>query len=685
MRVGQRLLVSLLALVLPLSAAAELTPTKTHSNALKSVARAFEKGHYRSQQLDDKLSAIVFDRYIEILDPTRSHFLQSDIDQYTKFRDKIDDQIRQGDLSVAYAIYDLYLTRFNDRQNYLLDKLKADVSYTFDEEDALPVSREEAPWFKSKAEADTYWDKRLKSALLNLKLADRTKEEAIETLTKRFTAQRNRAQQSESDDVFQTFANALANSYDPHTSYFSPRVSENFQINMSLSLEGIGAVLQTEDEFTKIVSLVPAGPADKSGQLSPADLIVGVAQGEDGEFEDVVGMRLDDVVQLIRGPKDSVVRLEVIPAGATDGSGRRIVSLVRNKVQLEEQAAQSRVISVDRNGATYKLGVIEVPTFYIDFAALQKGDANYRSTTRDVAVLIDELKKQKIDGLIIDLRDNGGGSLREANELVGLFISRGPTVQIRDSNGRVDVLGDYDPETAWTGPLTVMINRLSASASEIFAGAIQDYRRGLVVGNRSFGKGTVQTLQPLEHGQVKLTTAKFYRISGESTQHQGVAPDISFPALIDEQEIGESALDFALPWDQVRPVRYGRYSQLDRWLPELTNRSQQRTASDPDFNHMREELQLIKEQKTLKQIPLNEQALRDQRDQFDKAQLDIENARRMAKNEKPIASMDELLADSEQRGDEPLNADSEALIRESGELTVDLIELQLAHGEQLKG
>ena len=683
MRLGQRLIASLIALLLPLAAAAELSPTKVQASALKSVARAFEKGHYRSQSLDDNLSAIVFDRYIEILDPTRSYLLQSDIDQYTKYRTQIDDQIRKGDLSVAYAIYDLYLTRFSSRQNYLIDKLSADVSYEFTDDDALPISREEAPWFSSAAEADAYWDKRLKSALLNLKLADRSKEEAVEALTKRYTAQRNRAQQSESEDVFQTFANALANSYDPHTSYFSPRVSENFQINMSLSLEGIGAVLQTEDEFTKIVSLVPAGPADKSGQLSPADLIVGVAQGEDGEFEDVVGMRLDDVVQLIRGPKDSVVRLEVIPAGSTDGAGRRIVSLVRNKVQLEEQAAQSRVLNVERDGRDFKLGVIEIPTFYIDFAALQNGDPNYRSTTRDVAVLIEDLKKQSIDGLIIDLRDNGGGSLREANELVGLFISRGPTVQIRDSNGRVDVLGDYDPETIWTGPLTVMINRLSASASEIFAGAIQDYRRGLVVGNRTFGKGTVQTLRPLEHGQVKLTTAKFYRISGESTQHQGVTPDIDFPALIDETEIGESALDFALPWDQVRPVRYGRYSQLDRWLPELNNRSKLRTSDDPDFNHMREELLLINEQKSLTQIPLNEQALRAQRDQFDKAQLDIENARRMAKNEPPISSLDDLLAESS--GEEPVNADAEALLRESGELTVDLIELQIQHGEQLKG
>ena len=683
MRFGQRLILLALAALFSFTANAKLEPTEVHKSAVRSVASAFEKGHYRSQTLDDALSEIVFDRYIELLDPSRSYFLQSDLDQYKQFRRELDDQIQQGDLSTAYAIYDLYLTRFNDRQQYLLDKLAANPAYEFNNDESLLISREESPWFTTAEQADDYWDKRLRSALLNLKLADRSKAEAIETLTKRYSAQLNRALQSESDDVFQTFANALANAYDPHTSYFSPRVSENFQINMSLSLEGIGAVLQTEDEFTKIVSLVPAGPADKSGQLNPADLIVGVAQGEDGEFEDVVGMRLDDVVQLIRGPKDSIVRLEVIPAGSQEGATRRIVSLVRSKVQLEEQAAQSRVIELDRDGKRYTLGVIEIPAFYIDFAALQKGDPNYRSTTRDVAVLIDELKQQNVDGLIIDLRDNGGGSLREANELVGLFISRGPTVQIRDSNGRIDVLGDYDPETLWTGPLTVVINRLSASASEIFAGAIQDYRRGLVVGSRTFGKGTVQTLQPLQHGQIKLTTAKFYRISGESTQHEGVSPDISFPSMIDESEIGESALDFALPWDQVRPVRFGRYTQLDRWLPELNNRSKERTADDPDFKHIRDELRLISEQKALTEIPLNETLLRQQRDQFDKAQIDLENQRRMAKNLPPIASLDELLAESEDG--EPINADAEALLRESGELTIDFIELQAEHGRQLKG
>ena len=684
MQFGQRFIFLLVALLLPLTAAAKLEPSDIHQSAVKSIAEAFEQGHYRSQPLDDRLSEIVFDRYLEILDPSRSYFLKTDIDSFSEYRTKLDDDIRSGDLSIAYAIYDRYLTRFNDRQNYLVDKLAQVKSFEFNEAQTLEIDRKDSPWFEDAAKADAYWDRRLTSALLNLKLADRTQDQSIETLTKRYSAQLNRALQTEGDDVFQTFANALANSYDPHTSYFSPRVSENFQINMSLSLEGIGAVLQTEDEFTKVVSLVPAGPADKSGQLSPADIIVGVAQGEDGEFADVVGMRLDDVVQLIRGPKNSVVRLETIPAGSKEGASRRIVSLVRSKVQLEEQAAKSRVIQINRDGREYKMGVIEVPTFYIDFAALQQGDTNYRSTTRDVAVLIDELKQQQVDGLIIDLRDNGGGSLREANELVGLFISRGPTVQIRDSDGRVDVLGDYDPNTLWTGPLTVVINRLSASASEIFAGAIQDYRRGLVVGSRTFGKGTVQTLRPLEHGQIKLTTAKFYRISGESTQHEGVVPDVRFPDMIDEDEIGESALEFALPWDQVRPVRFGRYSTLDRWLPELNNRSQARTANDPDFNHMRDAIALINEQKALKELPLNEAKLRQQRDQFDAAQLSIENERRIKKNLPPIESLDEVVAQNSEKKASP-DEDSEALLRESAELTVDMIELQIETNRRMQG
>lgn len=659
-------------------ASAKIEPTPQQAEAIQSVVAALEAGHYREQAVDNRLSETLLERYIEALDPSRGYFLQSDIDQFGRYAELLDDQLMNSDLSAAYEIYNLFLTRYSERLKYLLERLNSELSYQFDGQQTLAISREEAAWFTTVEEQNDYWNKRLDSALLNLKLADRTLDEARETLIKRYSSQLHRAEQTNANDVFQTFANILANIYDPHTAYFSPQTSENFQINMSLSLEGIGAVLQTEDEFTKVVSLVPAGPADKSGQLHPADLIVGVGQGAEGPVEDVVGMRLDEVVNLIRGPKDSVVRLEIIPAGTTDRANQKVISLTRNRVQLEEQAAKSELLEINREGKPYKLGIIDIPTFYIDFAALQQGDPNYRSTTRDVAKLIDELKQQQIDGLIIDLRDNGGGSLREANELIGLFISRGPTVQIRDSAGRVDILGDYDPDTLWNGPLTVVINRLSASASEIFAGAIQDYRRGLIVGSRSFGKGTVQTLQPLEYGQVKLTTAKFYRISGESTQHQGVSPDISFPAMIDEQEIGESALDFALPWDQVRPVRFGRYTALDRWIPELRSRHVARANSDPDFQYMDAIVKRSEEQKNQKYLPLNEQALRQQRDQLEAVQLDLENKRRRAKGLGEIDHLDDLFsidtAETES-SEPPVDDNDRAVLHEAGELTIDMIEM----------
>ncbi len=658
-------------------AVAKLQPDTIHTDAVKSLLTLLAQSHYREQAIDDKLSAKLFDRYLDTLDPNHSYLLAQDIASFQNKRLQLDEELDAGKLNTAYAIYSVFLDRYIERSNYLIDKLKQDVDFNFNSDEQVLISREGKPWFDSVAEQDAYWDRRLKSALLNLKLADRTAEEATQTLIKRYTSQRDRALQTNTEDIYQTFTNVLAGTYDPHTSYFSPQTSENFQINMSLSLEGIGAVLQSEDEYTKVVSLVPAGPADKSGQIKPADLIVGAGQGADGEIEDIIGMRLDDVVQKIRGPKDSVVRLEIIPSTSTDRSTRKIISLTRNRVELEEQAAQSRIIDVKRDGKTYKLGVIEIPTFYIDFEALQQGDPNYRSTTRDVSRLITELKSKSIDGLLIDLRNNGGGSLREANELIGLFISRGPTVQIRDAGGRVDILGDYDPKTLWTGPLTVVVNRLSASASEIFAGAIQDYRRGLIVGSQTFGKGTVQTLQPLQHGQAKLTTAKFYRISGESTQNQGVSPDIKFPAMIDHQEIGESALKDALPWDQVRPVRYSRYTSLDRWLPELNRRHLQRTDNDPDFNLMRAQIEAQQDQKQQLYLPLNEQKLRHQREMMENRQLTLENQRRMARNQPPIKTLDELFSEGETSSTSQKFRDpnGEAILKEAGELTIDMIEM----------
>ncbi|NRP28398.1 MULTISPECIES: carboxy terminal-processing peptidase [unclassified Marinobacterium] len=663
-----------LSLSIATGAQASLKPEAVHSNAIQSLVAGLESHHYREQAVDDELSEKLFNNFFETIDPTRSYLLQSDIDSLAHFKRTLDDDMRSGNLTFAFAAYERFLTRFQERTEQMIDALKSDQTFDFTLDDRLPISREEKHWFQSKGEQDQYWSLRLKSAVLNLKLSDKSVSEAKETLIKRYESQLNRALQTNSEDIFQSYANALARLYDPHTAYFSPATSENFEINMSLSLEGIGAVLQSEDEFTKIVSLVPAGPADKSGQLKPADLIVGVGQDMDGEIEDVVGMRLDDVVDRIRGPKGSIVRLEIIPSTSADKSTRKIVKLERQRVKLEEQAAKSRIMEVERDGNIYKVGIIDIPTFYIDFAALRKGDKDYRSTTRDVAVLIEDLKQQGVDALVVDLRENGGGSLREANELVGLFISRGPTVQIRDLEGRVDVLGDYNPETTWTGPLTVVIDRLSASASEIFAGAIQDYRRGLVVGSRTFGKGTVQTLQPLRHGQLKFTTAKFYRISGESTQHQGVAPDIEFPSMFDQSEIGESALDFALPWDKVRPVRYGSYSSLDRWVPELQNRHTQRTQTDHDFQHMRDTIALINEQKSMQWLPLNEEQLKAQRDQMEQAQIDLENQRRMAKGEQPIKTLDELLTETAP-GEEITDPDSEAVLREASELSIDMIEM----------
>ncbi|WP_372741180.1 carboxy terminal-processing peptidase, partial [Neptunomonas sp.] len=586
------------------------------------------------------------------------------------------DAILNGNLDVAYAIFNRQQQRIIERLNWTLDRLNNEQAFNFSLDETLNTDREKDDWIGSQSEMNDLWRKRIKSAILNLTLADKSEQEARSTLIKRYTSQLNRLSQNKSEDVFQRFANVFTKHFDPHTSYFSPRNSENFKINMSLSLEGIGAVLQSENEFTKIVRLVPAGPADKTGQLKPADLIVGVGQGETGEIEDVVGWRLDDVVDLIRGPKDSVVRLEIIPSDSEDKASRKTISIKRNTVELEEQAAQKRILNVKHNDKDYKLGVIDIPAFYIDFAALQRGDKNYKSTTRDVENLISELQTEKIDGLIIDLRNNGGGSLREANELVGLFIDRGPTVQIRDPNGRVDILGDFNPKIAYNGPMAVVVNRLSASASEIFAGAIQDYQRGIIVGNQTFGKGTVQTLQSLDHGQIKLTHAKFYRISGESTQHKGVIPDITFPETYDTSEIGESALDGALPWDQVKEARHGIFKGIDSFKAELEKRHNLRTDNQPDFNFLRAQINRQTEVKDDTTFPLNETKLLAKRDLADKWQIDAENKRRLAKGQAPIAKITDLddLLEKDDKG-RPISPESEAILEESAQILLDMVDL----------
>ncbi|MDO6561807.1 carboxy terminal-processing peptidase [Amphritea sp. 1_MG-2023] len=678
----RRLLTTSLALslliALPVSAITNtvLQPAPIHKQTITDIVTSLNQDHYNNIVLNDALSSKVLDQYLDSLDPSKVFFYQSDIDEFEQYRTQIDNEIRNSDLTAAYAIFNRYLQRSQTRLEKLIATLESpDYQVDFNIDETIETDREDSQWPVDAAAMDELWRKRLKSALLTLKIADKDIDAAKQLLSKRYKSQLKRTTQTNNEDVFQNFANALTKQFDPHTQYFSPRLSENFNINMSLSLEGIGAVLQSENENTKVVRLVPAGPADKAGQLKPADLIIGVGQGEDGDIEDVVGWRLDEVVDLIRGPKDSVVRLNIIPSDGDD-SHQKIIKITRNKVKLEEQAAQSKVIELQHGGKPYKLGVISIPAFYIDFAALQRGDRDYKSTTRDTAQLINELKQEDIDGLIIDLRNNGGGSLREANELVGLFISRGPTVQIRDPLNRVNIQADLDPRVAYNGPMAVLVNRLSASASEIFAGAIQDYQRGIIVGSQTFGKGTVQTLSPLHHGQIKLTHAKFYRISGESTQHKGVIPDISLPTIYDTDQIGESALEGALPWDTVSEIPHQRYLNLSAILPTLSRRHTLRTQFNPDFLFMDAQIKRMQENKQDKTISLNETTLKNERATSEQWLLDQENTRRIAKDLPTVSALAELddLLEKDSQG-RIISPEQEALLTETGNVLLDMIEL----------
>ena len=677
------LFITAFSLLIPITANALSTPLKSepvHKQTLLEITESLKLGHYNRIKLNDTLSSQIFDQYLKDLDPSRSYFYQSDIDDFEKYRLTIDDNIKKGDLNDAYFIFNRFQKRIEDRLKFTIKELEEGKEFDFSVDESLDTDRESAPWISNIEEMNALWDRRLKSALLNLKLADKDDDDARTVLIKRYNNQLKRALQVNSEDVFQTFANAFTKQYDPHTQYFSPRKSENFKINMSLSLEGIGAVLKSENEFTQIVRLVPAGPADKTGQLKATDRIVGVGQGDEGEIEDVIGWRLDDVVQLIRGAKGTTVRLE-IKSSEQEEIPSKIVKIVRNKVKLEEQSAQKRVLEVKHLGRDFRLGVIEIPAFYIDFAALQRGDEDYKSTSRDVEKLIKELDNENIDGLIIDLRNNGGGSLREANDTVGLFIKHGPTVQVKNSSGRVEVLRDRDPKVAYSGPVSVLVNRLSASASEIFAGAMQDYNRGIVIGGQTFGKGTVQTLLPLNHGQLKLTHAKFYRISGESTQNKGVHPDIDFPTLYDPEIIGESALEQALSWDKVRSAPHGTYPSVKAFLNQVDKRHQSRSMTNPDFVFMREQVERLNEvRKESSLIPLQETALKKERDSAEKWQLDAENRRRAQKKLPPISKLSEL--EDEQKKDSqgrPINPEAEAMLVESGRILLDAVFMQLQY------
>jgi len=630
----------------PSSAPGALVPLPEHETTTRHILKALRERHYVYQLLDDESSTLVFDEYLSDLDPSKSYLSQDDIDRFAALRLNLDNALRRGDLAPAFDIFNLYQSRVHDRLTWIIGQLRLGLDqYDFTVDEELNLDRKGEPWAANQKALDDLWRQRIKNDVLNLKMAGKELDSIADLLLKRYENRLNGSRQTRSDDVYQLFINALAKTYDPHTQYFSPTTAENFNINMSLSLEGIGAVLSVEDEYTKIVSLVPAGPADKSKALKPSDRITAVGQGPEGELVDVIGWRLDDVVALIRGKKDTVVRLEVLPANAMDTFSSKVVSIVRNKVELEEQSAQADIIDIEHFGNPLRIGVIDIPTFYIDFQALQDGDPNYRSTTRDVKRLLRELSEAAVDAIVLDLRNNGGGSLQEAKTLTGLFIDRGPTVQIRSKSDRVDVLTDRDHRIEYSGPLAILVNRLSASASEIVAGAIQDYGRGLVIGTQTFGKGTVQTLQPLLRGQLKMTQAKFYRISGESTQHRGIIPDILFPVDYDPESIGESTLDRPLPWDKITPALYRAKDDFNALLPELSRLHAERVATDPEFQYVTAAYEYRKARRDRNSVTLNEAARQAEQSESKAFWLNLTNRKRVAQGLPEVASLEELETD----------------------------------------
>lgn len=652
-----------------------ILPDSEHAKDNRLITQLISRYHYKKFDLNDSLSSIIFDNYIKMLDNNKMYFLQSDIDEFEQYRDKFDDYLLTGTLDEGYEIFNRFKQRLGERIKYVDEALKNEFDYSVDE--TYVPDRKDADWASSSEELDEIWRKRLKNDALNRKLDGRDWEDISKTLGDRYHRYHKIILQYDDEDVFQIYMNAYTEAIDPHTSYFSPITSENFDIDMSLSLEGIGAQLTTDGDYTKINRIIPGGPADKSDLLKKDDRIVAVGQDEDGEMVDVVGWRLDDVVQLIRGKKGTLVRLSIIPADAEVNMSTKEIQIVRDKVKLEDQAAQSEIIFIENDGVEYKLGVIDVPAFYIDFEGQKKGDPDYKSTTRDVKKLLEELKKQNVDGVIVDLRENGGGSLQEAIELTGLFIKDGPVVQVRNSNGIVEVGRDPDEGIVYDGPLAVMTNRYSASASEIFSGAIQDYGRGLVVGETTYGKGTVQNLIDLgmfnknndeKEGKVKLTIAKFYRITGSSTQSMGVIPDIEFPSPVDPNDYGESSRPSALPWDQIQSTNYQKYSDLSRFIPQLRKKHEERVKNNLEFQYMQEDIADYNERKEKKEFSLNEDVRKKERE--------VAEAKDKERDEQRASNTEITVIEKGEVTKKDLKVDDPEL-EETGHILSDLIALNI--------
>ncbi len=597
------LIIALLLISLPAWVAADagaslvLEPSIDQRYATNLATKFLTNWHYKDTRLDDELSSEIFDGYLQLLDPNKVYFLTTDIEVFEHYRSGLDDALRHSDLLPAYEIFNVYIDRVRQRASFSRSRVQQPFDFTVDE--YYPFDREDAQWAKSTGELDELWRLRVKNDYLRLKLTDKEDEAIVETLLERYDNLDRRINELNTEDVFQFFMNAFAQSIEPHTAYLSPRTSENFEISMKLSLEGIGALLGRENEYTTISRVVTGGPAAQDGRLKAGDRIASVGQGQEGKMVDVIGWRVDDVVDLIRGPKDTVVRLEVLPEDVSISGPTTVIDIVRNEVKLEEQAAKSEIIELPvqnpeggAEGEVTKIGVIDLPVFYLDFNGRAENRPDYRSSTRDVRKLIAELEEEGVQGIVVDLRNNGGGSLLEATTLTGLFIDKGPVVQVRNSTGRISLEEDVEPGMAWSGPLAVLVNRYSASASEIFAAAIQDYGRGLVIGEPTFGKGTVQSLLDLDDyapsdtpnmGQLKITMAQFFRVNGGSTQNRGVVPDIRFPSAGDPDKYGERSYDNALPWTSIEPARFDVSGDLSQMVAVADNRYQGRIGDNQEF------------------------------------------------------------------------------------------------------
>ncbi len=619
-----------------------------HPTISSNVSKLIEELHYSRPRLDNSLSSAILDEYLDTLDGNRMYFTAADIAGFSRLRYELDERARTGELQPVFDIFNLFRERAGQRVEHAIELLGTEPDFTLTE--SFRWDRSDLPWPVSEAEIREVWRQNVKSDGLRLLLTGKTWPEAAEILKERYERSYKRITQLTSDDVFETFMNALAHNMDPHSSYLSPRQSEEYRIQMSLSYDGIGASLQLEDDYVKVMNVIPGGPAQIDGQLKPEDRITAVGEGQEGELVDVIGWRLDDVVQRIRGPGGTRVRLQVLPAGATPGSTEKTIELVRDKIKLEEQAAKKSLLEVPLDGNTYRVGVITVPSFYQDFAARSRGDEDYVSTSRDVTRLIEEFNAEGgIDGLVMDLRQNGGGHLSEATELSGLFIDRGPVVQLRETRGNIQVLDDPSPTAIYDGPLAVLVDRYSASASEIFAAAIQDYERGVIVGQQTFGKGSVQNLFSLDrvmrgadNGQLTLTIGKYYRVTGESTQHRGVIPDIELPSMVDVETVGESTRETALPWDRIQPTRFRASPALDSEINLLQSHQTARSANDPDFRYLLSDIAAFEELRDQKSISLNLASRIAEREATDNGRLDRENARRAARGLAAVTTIEEL-------------------------------------------